>query len=49
MRKAALPLVHTAGEVGGSITMVQVFVRSYMLFVWFLTRDLSVRLYVSTF
>jgi len=41
--------IHAAGGVGGSITMVMVFVRSFVLFVWFQTCDLSVGLVVHEF
>jgi hypothetical protein len=41
--------IHTAGGASGSTTMVMVFVMLFVLFVRFLTRDLSVVLVVHTF
>ena len=41
--------IHAAGGASGSTTMVMVFVRRFVLFVWFLTRDLPVVLVVRTF
>jgi len=41
--------IHIAGGVSGFTTMVIVFVRRFVLFVWFLTRDLPVVLAVRTF
>ena len=55
MRKAAAPTaawihqIHATGGVSGSTTMVMVFVMLFVLFVQFLTHDLSVALIVCTF
>ena len=46
---ASIYPIHAARGVSGSNTMVMVFVRSFVLFVWFLTRDSSVVLIVCTF
>ena len=55
MQKATHPLVSVDSSNQcrrrgcGSITMVMVFVRSLVLFVWFLSLDLSVGLVVHAF
>ena len=41
--------IHAAGGASGSNTMVMLFVMLFVIFVWFLTRDLSVVLIVRTF
>jgi len=41
--------IHAAGGVSSSNTKVMVFVRLFVLFVWFLTRDSSVGLIIPMF
>jgi hypothetical protein len=46
---AWIPQIHAAGGASGSNTMVMLFVMLFVLFVRFLTRDLSVVLVIHTF
>ena len=48
-RATSIHQIHAAGGLGGSTTVVMVFVRWFVLFVWFLTRDSSVGYVLPTF